>query len=83
MGLNIIKLINFKINLPKTKQFSKKLAVKTEMQIQMNDYDGPAFDFEQNLDFLDDIDDYCNTDSCGKSSSDKSSSSKGKNKNSP
>lgn len=47
-----------------------------------NDYDSPAFDIETNLNFLDDIDQYDNTDSCDKSSSTKSSTSENRAMNS-
>ena len=54
-----------------------------QMEENFNDFDAPAFDFETNLNFLDDIDQYDNPDSCDKSvanSSTKSTSSSSENR---
>jgi hypothetical protein len=53
------------------------------MEDSFNEYDAPAFDIETNLNFLDDIDQYDNPDSCDKSvanSSTKSASSSSENR---
>lgn len=76
---------NFKIINQKQINFFYSPIPHTKMQDQYSDYEAPGFDIETNLNFLDEIEQYDNPDSCDKSvanSSTKSASSRSENKDS-